>query len=307
MKIGRKMFTWATIAIASLAIGAGARAQSTEAPAPPPPPDQNVFYQRTGPGPMMAFGSITFEGFEDEIGGKAVAGAPFTATYSTQMTQTLADGNHIVRNSTGAIARDSEGRTRRDITLPAIGPWAASGSAAPHVVAIKDPVAGVRYILEPEKKIARKMHAPIRVNATGKSGPWAKFAANEKSETTTASLGTQTIEGISAEGTRYTRTIPAGAIGNEKPIEIVTERWYSPDLQTVVMTKRSDPRMGDGIFQLTNIQRQEPDPALFQVPPDYTVKAGGPMGRHHHRGMPPQSPDAVPAPGSEPPPPPSPR
>jgi hypothetical protein len=79
-----------------------------------------------------------------------------------------------------------------------------------------------------------------------------------------------------AEGTRITRTIPAGAIGNEKPIVIVTERWYSNDLQTVVMTKRSDPRMGETTFTLTNIQRSEPDPALFQVPADYSVVAGRP-------------------------------
>ncbi|MGH9683531.1 MAG: hypothetical protein ACRD4S_07965 [Candidatus Acidiferrales bacterium] len=302
MKIGRKMFTLAAIAIASLAIGAGARAQSTEATVPPLPPDQNVFYQRTGPGPIMVFDSIGLDGFEGEMGGKTVTGAPFTATYSTQMTQTLADENHIVRNSTGAIARDSEGRTRRDITLPAIGPWAASGSAAPHVIAIEDPVAGVHYILEPEKKIARKMPAPIRVNATGKSGPWAKFAANESKETTTESLGTQTIDGVSAEGTRDTRTIPAGAIGNEKPIEVVTERWYSPDLQTVVMTKRSDPRTGERIFQLTNIERQEPEASLFQVPPDYTVKAGLMFVRHH--GIATQSLGTAPAPEPPPPPPP---
>jgi len=68
----------------------------------------------------------------------------------------------------------------------------------------------------------------------------------------------KTINGVSAQGTRITRTIPAGEIGNQKPIVITIEKWYSPDLQETVMTKRNDPRMGETVFQLTNIQRAEP-------------------------------------------------
>jgi hypothetical protein len=99
---------------------------------------------------------------------------------------------------------------------------------------------------------------------------------------TTTSLGTQTISGVAAEGTRTVRTIPAGQIGNEKPIELVTERWYSSELQTDVLIKRTDPRGGTSLFQLTNVVRSEPDAALFQVPSDYTVVSGGGPGR---RGM----------------------
>jgi hypothetical protein len=88
------------------------------------------------------------------------------------------------------------------------------------------------------------------------------------------SLGSETVEGIEAQGTRETETIAAGAIGNEQPIQIVDERWYSPELQTVVMTKHSDPRFGETVYKLTNVSRQEPALALFQVPADYTVKEG---------------------------------
>jgi len=88
------------------------------------------------------------------------------------------------------------------------------------------------------------------------------------------SLGTQSIEGVMAEGTRLTLTIPAGKIGNERPIVTVNERWYSQELQTVVLTKNSDPRMGETTYRLTNINRSEPDPSLFQVPADYTVDEG---------------------------------
>jgi hypothetical protein len=85
-------------------------------------------------------------------------------------------------------------------------------------------------------------------------------------------LGTQTIEGVPAQGTRITRTIPAGQIGNVQPIVITTENWYSPGLKVLVMSKSNDPRMGETSYKLTNIQRSEPAPSLFQPPDDYTVR-----------------------------------
>jgi TonB family protein len=90
------------------------------------------------------------------------------------------------------------------------------------------------------------------------------------------SLGKQSIEGVEAEGTRRTVEIPAGEIGNERPIEIVFERWYCPELQVVVMTKHSDPRFGETTYRLTNINRSEPAHELFEVPADYKVQ--GPPG-----------------------------
>lgn len=92
--------------------------------------------------------------------------------------------------------------------------------------------------------------------------------ANEVKE----QLGKQLIEGVEAEGTRTTVTIPAGEIGNERPIEIVNERWYSAELQLVVMSRYSDPRSGETTYKLTNINRSEPVKSLFEVPADYTVK-----------------------------------
>jgi TonB family protein len=94
----------------------------------------------------------------------------------------------------------------------------------------------------------------------------------ERVKPVTESLGKQSIEGVEAEGTRTTITIPAGMMGNERPINIVSERWYSPELQTVVMTKHSDPRFGETSYRLTNINRSELARTLFEVPSDYTVK-----------------------------------
>jgi hypothetical protein len=107
------------------------------------------------------------------------------------------------------------------------------------------------------------------------------------------SPGTQTINGVAAEGTRITHTIAAGQIGNDKAIQIVFERWFSPDLQVVVKSARSDPRFGTTTYTLTNVQRTEPAAALFAVPPDYTVQQGP---RNHGRGAMHAPPPDAPAP-----------
>jgi len=279
----------AALALAFFAAGGAARAQSKPAaPSPPPPPGEDVMYfdAEVGPGTMGPPEIIGFVDIEAEPGGKTVAGAPFTATFSTQTSQTLSDGNHIQRSSTGTLARDSQGRTRRDMSLPAIGPWATSGKPA-QVSMINDPVAGTHYVLEPDKKIARQLGphgGKGKRHKFGHPGGGAKGLWADDANVTTTSLGTQTISGVAAEGTRTTRTIPAGAIGNERPIVITVERWYSAELQTAVKTTRSDPRMGETVMQLTEIKRAEPDASLFQVPADYTIKKGGP--KQHVQALP---------------------
>lgn len=238
-----------------------------------------------------------------------VLGAPYSATITIEHIQTLADGNRIVQTSTGTTARDSQGRTRRDSPLPMIGNMSAE--SAPHIVMIDDPVAQKWYMLNLTEKSARvipsggpadasfALTAPVE-GAPGKSfffesvpdGPEAPAAQvstgnvqrtvtlqerlkispeSEHARINTEDLGTQVIEGVTATGTRITRTIPAGAIGNEKPISVVTEVWTSPDLHTVVMSKRNDPRSGEQTFRLTNIVQGEPDPSLFTVPSDFKL------------------------------------
>jgi hypothetical protein len=86
------------------------------------------------------------------------------------------------------------------------------------------------------------------------------------------SLGKQMIEGVDAEGTRINHTIPAGAMGNERPIEVLHERWYSRELQMDVMTKWIDPSIGESTQRLINLIRSEPDALLFQLPSDYTIR-----------------------------------
>jgi hypothetical protein len=226
-------------------------------------------------------GDVTFEFVAGEMSleGRVVTNAPYSAEAVTETQQVLTDGNRITRRNTATIYRDSEGRTRREMSIGAIGPWASRGESR-QTVFINDPVAGVNYVLDPQERTARKMTMPRREEmrermARARSGMQKKAAAPaNRPQPRVESLGKQMIEGVEAEGTRTTITIPAGEIGNERPIEIVSERWFSRDLQTVVMTRRSDPRMGETTYKLTNIRRTEPLRSMFEPPPDYTVKEG---------------------------------
>jgi len=252
----------------------------------------NVMYQSAGPAGAIAWGSF-------EKGSTApVKSAPYSATINNESIQTLADGNRIVQTNTGTVSRDSQGRTRQDAALPAIGNLSAA--SAPHLVFIQDPVAGTSYTLNLTDKTAWKNP----MSPGGTDGPGAAvdtffiqtasgpppvpppappmialtkhLTTDEPLEANTESLGSQTMEGVVVNGVRTTHTIPAGQIGNDRPISIVTEVWTSTDLKTIISSKRNDPRMGEQTFRLTNIVRAEPDPSLFTVPSDFRIVDGGP-------------------------------
>ena len=263
-----------------------------------PPPGLPPHDEFMPGGPLGARMEIL--GFEEMHPGKVVAGAPYSAVSVTETTQTLADGTTIDRKIQANIFRDGQGRVRRETTLPVIGPLVASGKSNSFVM-IHDPVAGTAFILHPDTKIADQL--PAAGGGKRQSGALKdKFEAHIQQEIANGSvkkedLGTQTINGVAAQGTRYTHTIPIGQIGNDKPITAVTERWYSADLQVVVKSTRTDPRFGSTTYTVTNIQRQEPAATLFAVPSDYTVRQGHPHGKGNVIYAPAgQAPAAVPPP-----------
>jgi hypothetical protein len=261
---------------------------------------RDVVYQSAGSMSAVAWG-----GFDK---GSGVVGAPYSATIINESVQTLTDGNRIAQASTGTTARDAQGRTRQDTVLPAIGNLSAAN--APHLVFLHDPVAQTSYTLNLTEKTAQKMtvFSGLLGNVAGAAGPMVKMkfaeangaapplpdalpstlatppaagmfvqrqvVTEDDTQASTEDLGTQTMEGVLVDGLRTTHTIPAGQIGNERPITIVTEIWTSPDLKTVVYSKRSDPRMGEQTFRLTNIVRAEPDASLFTVPADFRIADG---------------------------------
>jgi hypothetical protein len=271
---------------------------------PPPPPPPEIFLQAGDFGEGGAgfiAEKIELLGFEGMHGGKVVTGAPFSATATSETTQTLQDGTTIHRTSSTVLYRDSQGRSRKEVTLSGFGPLEASGKPRT-MISISDPVAGTHYMLKPDEKVAHKMIVHVKGDGPPpdkglgfKQKMQQKLQADEASGLLKKeSLGTQTISGISAEGTRTTRTIPVGQIGNDKPIQVVFERWYSNDLQIVVKSTRTDPRFGMTTYAVTNLQRKEPAADLFTVPADYTVDQGpGAAGHLRHqfrKGPPPAGP-----------------
>jgi hypothetical protein len=317
MRIQKRSIASAIFMLALLSLSSSVFAQD----APPQPekraqkPDDVIIFEREvigGPGvrvpapPGLPMGddTVVFVSSEMSFDGRVVKGAPYSAQAITESTRSLGDGNRIKHKNSASVYRDSEGRTRRDQELGAVGPWAMTGDPQ-QTVFINDPVAGVNYVLDPRTRTARKM-PPFRINLSpgtvfstpGASAPKARVrvesnvftapappppppggAADEMYRTSadpnnrkTESLGKQVVEGVEAEGTRTTMTIPAGEIGNEQPIQIVWEKWYSPELQAVVMSKHSDPLVGETTYRLTNISRGEPARSLFEVPADYTIK-----------------------------------
>lgn len=312
------------------------------------------------------------EAVEVGVTSQLVKGAPFTAEVLTEFTQTLADGNRVVRRQATNVYRDGQGRTRKDQFAAASLSQTLRGETATGIKIISDPVEGVSFLVnekarfaerqvarpatavageakaeaanaEPMKKLrisggvlrggaVKKVQPPypaiakaarasgavavqvtigttgeilsaeavsghplLRDVATAAAREWQfkptelsgvpvnisgvltfHFELAEEAEASATfnvvALGKQVIEGIECEGTRQVLTMQAGIIGNEQPLEIVHETWYSPALQVVVLSKQRDPRFGEKTIRLANVVRAEPDEALFKVPNDYTVR-----------------------------------
>jgi hypothetical protein len=243
-----------------------------------------------GPGPgrggRMGFGGpeigARFIGAEAGMPGRVVTNAPYAADVVTESTQTLPDGNRIRQSTAAKVYRDSEGRTRREqsVNLNGLTP----NANMPQVVFIHDPVAGFNLALNGKDRTGTKSAwtrnaGPGQQMSQGQGRPMGRHPGTDQN-IKTESLGRQNIEGVMADGTRTTMTIPAGRMGNELPIQIVSEHWYSPELQTMVLSKRSDPRMGETVTKLTNVSRSEPSRILFEAPADYKVtESSGRMPR----------------------------
>jgi len=249
-----------------------------------------------------------------------VKNAPFSAEEVNESVQTLADGNRIVRSTTGKFYRNSEGRVRRE-NPGGVGGMMGSLYTMGQGVSILNPTVNQKYLLDTELKTARVMElkpgqgvsiasakpltdqervnietkiatelrgnlkldmpvppvppiAPVAIAGSAGGGyayTYTISGQHTKYETRTEELGTRDFEGVSAEGTRKTTIIPAGAVGNERPIEVVYERWYSKELGLVVYSKNKDPRFGEQTYKLVNVVRAEPDPSLFSLPTGYKV------------------------------------
>lgn len=216
---------------------------------PPPPPNAK------------------FIAAELRFGDKLVKDQPFSAETVIEDTRRLYDGSTVTKRTNGAVYRDAAGRTRREQPLEMVGGFSVVGTDnKPQIlVFINDFAARTQYFLDVNNKVARRQ--PL-----GGNPPEPRTPNEAKSE----SLGTKVIEGVSCEGTRVSFEIPTGHLGNDKPIQVVTENWFSPELQMLVLSRHIDPLAGEHLFKLVNIKRTEPSTELFTVPSSFKVVGNGP-------------------------------
>lgn len=302
-------------------------AQPVQPALPVPPP----------PAALASLAALAGGPWKDE---RVIQGAPYCADAVHETVQALADGNRIVRRQTARLCRDGQGRTRQEVER-----------GGRRVVYLHDPVTRERWLLDPERREARRsagsagFHveqlidgeawreygermrewargfaermragespaappapaappvppAPAVVRPLAPAAPgiarevevqvlrlpegepalappavrWSALVNAPRGPGVTTPLPPREIEGVRAHGERTTWTIEAGALGNEKPIEIVREVWSSPELMLTVATRDFDPRSGEVSYRLQNLRRAEPDPALMKVPEGFSRK-----------------------------------
>jgi hypothetical protein len=240
-----------------------------------------------------------------------VTGEPYVAEKVTRSVWTLGDGTKITHASSSKIARDAEGRVRegienrdagsiggqqinrtmesitigdpveRTMTIWTLGPGSARGKIAirmhlPNIAGVgsgKGQVGGLTAMLvspPPPPGFAGRSVSLGSVNPEA-AAAIAKARA-EKDEVQTEELGADAIDGVRVEGKRTTTTIATGKIGNDRPLVITHEEWYSPDLKVVVKSVDEDPRTGERTMVLEGLTVGDPDPALFKVPEGYQVR-----------------------------------
>jgi hypothetical protein len=230
----------------------------------------------------------------DGLGGKVVKDKPFSATEERETVQVLGDGTRIDKKETDKYFRDAQGRTRIERDNGA-------------TIVISDPVAGFSAELNENSKTAHKMIVQMRSGGgavggamtaqpnilmmdkmkaemgasrgiAGAAGPAETMVftrsvsrAGEPENSPSEDLGTQIVNGVPAQGTRSTITIPVGQIGNDREIRVISERWFSPDLQMLIKSSNNDPRFGETTYQLVNVIQGAQDASLFQIPSDFSV------------------------------------
>jgi len=185
-----------------------------------------------------------------------IAGAPFSATVMIKSEQPLADGTVATQVSQTRIARDSQGRIRNERHM--MVPEGAQGMPPLISVHVFDPATRISYFFNPATMLARKQVVPM---------PQPDSAAPGVRQ----NLGDATLNGMQVRGTRNTFTVPARVSGTGKPVTVTDEVWYSEDLHMNLLEEHTDVRGGKQTVAILSIQRDEPAPALFEVPAGYKI------------------------------------
>jgi len=233
-------------------------------------------------------------GLQDRV--EIVKGLPYSATALTELKQTLANGAHISHTTQATVARDSGGRTYRSQRFDSIGPMLTSDELlrnVPTLTTVFDPVAHRHVEFTDTERVAHvlplpadgralflstrggaqmapgsdpSMTGPVRVTTGGVID-----AGRDQPQPVVEELGERQISGLVAVGSRIVTTIPVNAMGNDQPLRVSNEFWYSKDLKVILLSIQDDPRFGTTTYSLADIKREEPPKDWFQIPAGYKI------------------------------------
>ncbi len=306
------MKTTTLFIIASLGLMPATSPAQAPPPAQTSPPT-DVFYRALGVAGGAAARPVMVEVVGAEgMNGQPIAGKPVSATEQRHSLQVLGDGTRIEQSETSRFYRDDQGRTRIEheaatgggiVIQDPVGGFVAMLEPANKIARKMPNPAGAKFFFRSAPAGGPMFNLPVPPPGTGSAAggpaggqaemqikqravmiagspsvlpPEVRIKRIETSGTPPSSedLGSQIVNGVTAQGTRTTLTIRAGEIGNDRDISVLSERWFSSDLQMIVKSSNKDPRFGDTTYQLTDIERSVPNPSLFQIPTDYTVQEG---------------------------------
>jgi hypothetical protein len=196
-----------------------------------------------------------------------VPNAPFSATVDITSQEFLPDGSINVLTSIAHVARANTGQIYNESRR--LVPPSFQGEPALVSAHIYDPNTHLNIFYNPFQHIAREslFHGPPAAPAN--TVP-TRIPANNpyfRQE----DLGSQVMNGLTLNGIRKTHIIPAAQSSTAKDVVITDEYWYSPDLSIYVVIKHDDPRTGEQLVAVTNVNRSEPAASVFAVPAHYKI------------------------------------
>ncbi len=212
---------------------------------------------------------------------------PVSMVFEHKQSQTLPDGTHILTVTHEYFYRDSLGRIRNESEFPAF----AGRTERPRSVSVQDPVArtfttwqtgGSDAVVHQFNRTEQAQpQQPLMRSAPSVNQPGVALQARPsqvttpRPKTTTEQLGMQDVQGMPCEASRMTTVYPVDFMGNDRPMTTVTDRCLSREFGRMLLEVTEDPRNGTRTTTLQSVSRGEPDPSLFQPPPDYIDARSG--------------------------------
>ena len=180
-----------------------------------------------------------------------IPASPFSATAATEVTRLQPNGASSVSKSFSHLARDSKGRTFIESHFPLLP--TDTGEGRIRSIKISDPTAHTTTELNVAAAHANVYNLPEISALTPPSGE---------------DLGVTDMEGLVVHGYRNSEAVQ---VPNGEPAAVIRENWYSEQLQTNIKSKNKYPDGEIETLTLSQVTLSEPDPALFQIPPEYRL------------------------------------